>query len=164
MVSSGLSSVYENKANQADQVNQKLIMKYEELQQYIKMSEASDNELIQFLPKVQITQFIEENKNDFKNLKEGATDVKTKMEALDSITDELRMMLTKIDYTQVAQENFGESKNSKEQVLEKIFGKAYKLIEAFNEKAKYVEEQAKRAGDISGNLNKKNKGDESNKK
>lgn len=50
--------VYEGKANQADQVNQKLINKYEELQQYIKMSEASENDLIKFLPKVQVTQFI----------------------------------------------------------------------------------------------------------
>lgn len=50
--------MYEGKANQADQVNQKLINKYEELQQYIKMSEASENDLIKFLPKVQVTQFI----------------------------------------------------------------------------------------------------------
>lgn len=74
------------------------------------------------------------------------------------------MLLTKIDYNQVAQEYFHESKNSKEQVLEKIFGKAYKLIEGFNEKAKYVEEHAKQVGEVSGNLNKKNKGDDSAKK
>ena len=49
-------------------------------------------------------------------------------------------------------------------MLEKVFGKAYKLIEGFNEKAKKVEENAKRVGEISSNLNKKNKGDESSKK
>ena len=68
------------------------------------------------------------------------------MEGLDSITDDLRMMLTKIDYNEVAKEYYNESQNSKEAVLEKIFGKAYKLIEVFNEKAKYVEDNAKKVG------------------
>ncbi len=49
-------------------------------------------------------------------------------------------------------------------MLEKVFGKAYKLIEGFNEKAKNIEENAKRVGEISSNLNKKNKGDENSKK
>ena len=109
-------------------MNQKLIHKYEELQQYIKLSQASDQDLIKFLPKVQVTQFIEQNKKDFENLKQGTAEVKAKMEALDSITDELRMLLTKIDYSQVAQEYCHEAKTSKEQVLEKVFGKAYVLI------------------------------------
>lgn len=156
--------MYETKANQADQVNQKLIQKYEELQPVIKMIGASDQDLLKFLPKVQVSHFIEQNKRDFDELKSGTSSVKDKMDGLDSITDELRMMFTKLDYSRIAQEYFVESQNSKEQVLEKIFGKAYKLIEAFNEKARYIEEQAKQVGEISGNLNKKNKGDDSSKK
>ena len=87
MVQLVFNLVYENKANQADQVNQKLINRYEELQQYIKMSEVSDNDLIKFLPKVQVTQFIEQNKKDFDALRQGSNEVKQKMEALDAITD-----------------------------------------------------------------------------
>lgn len=53
-------------------------------------------------------------------------------------------MLKKIDYNEVARQFYNESQHSKEQVLEKIFGKAYKLIETFNEKAKFIEDHAKK--------------------
>ena len=51
------------------------------------MSEASDQDLIKFLPKVEVTQFIEQNKKDFSDLKDGTAEVKQKMDGLDSITD-----------------------------------------------------------------------------
>ncbi len=86
------------------------------------------------------------------------------MDGLDSITSQLKGVLTKIDYNEVAQTYLKDPQDSKEAMLEKVFGKAYKLIEGFNEKAKKIEENAKRVGEISSNLNKKNKGDESSKK
>lgn len=41
-------------------------------------------------------------------------------------------MLTKIDYNDVVQKYMKDAQESKEAVLEKIFSKAYKLIEGFN--------------------------------
>lgn len=60
------------------------------------------------------------------------------MEGLDSITDQLKAILTKIDYNQAAQKYLKDSQESKEAVIQKIFGKTYKLIEGFNEKAKNI--------------------------
>lgn len=54
------------------------------------------------------------------------------MEGLDLITHELKGVLTKIDYNEVAQNYLKDAQESKEALLEKIFGKAYKLIEGFN--------------------------------
>lgn len=128
------------------------------------MSESSEAEVLAALPKVQVTKFIEENKKDFDDLKQGTQSIKTQMEGLDSITQELKEVLTKIDYNEVAQNYAKDPQEPKEAMLEKIFGKAYKLIEGFNEKAKVIEDNAKKVGEISSNLNKKNKGDENNKK
>ena len=50
--------LYEGKANQANQVNQKLISKYDNLQKYIKLSESNEAEIMASLPKVQVTKFI----------------------------------------------------------------------------------------------------------
>jgi hypothetical protein len=68
-------------------VNQKLITKYESLQKFIKLSEAGDAEVLAAMPKVQVTKFIEENKKDFEDLKQGTDVVKKQMQNLDSITD-----------------------------------------------------------------------------
>lgn len=44
----------------------------------------------------------------------------------------MKAVLVQIDYNKVAQEGAKSPEESKEAVLEKVFGKAYKLIEGFN--------------------------------
>jgi len=92
-------------------------------------------------------------------LKEGNASVKNRMEGLESITLEIRHFFDKLNYTDVANEHFKNAKENKEAVLEKIFGKAYKLIQDFNDKAKNLESEAQKVGEVSLSLNKKNKGD-----
>lgn len=50
---------YEGKANQANQANEKVLIKYEGLRKHIEISGASEAEVLKFLPKVQVTKFIE---------------------------------------------------------------------------------------------------------
>lgn len=50
------------------------------------------------------------------------------MEGLDNITHELRNLFAKIEYSEMAQKFFKEAQDNKEAVLDKIFGKAYKMI------------------------------------
>lgn len=69
-----------------------------------------------------------------------------------------------MNFNEIAQANFKSGNQSKDQILEKIFAPAFKLIEGFNERARDVETDAKHVGDISITLNKKNKGDDSAKK
>lgn len=116
------------------------------------------------MPKVQVSQFMEQNKKDFDDLRNGAGQIKHKMEELDSITSQLKAFFTKMDFQQLTQTHFRDSNQSKEAVIEKIFDPAYKMIQSFNEKAKNVQSDAGKVGDISINLNKKNKGDDSSKK
>ena len=49
-------------------------------------------------------------------------------------------------------------------MLEEIFQGTYKLIEGFNQKSQAINAEAKAVGEISSDLNKRNKGDEKNKK
>lgn len=156
--------MYEGKAKQADIVNQKLITKYENLQKFIHLSEASESEILASLPKVQITQFIEDNRADFEKIKAGCEQIKNQMQQLDAITDELRIFFTNINYNDVAHQFLKNSTGSKDALIEQIFSKSFKLIESFNEKAKTIEQEAERVGAVSAALNQKNKGDENNKK
>lgn len=109
--------MYDGKARQADQVNQKLIAKYDSLQRYIKLSEAGEAEIAAALPKVQVSKFIEENRKDFDDLKQGTDSIKSQMEGLDSITHELKGVLTQINYNEVAQNYLKDSQQSKEALL-----------------------------------------------
>ena len=145
-------------------MNKKIIEKYENLQKFIAISSSSEAEIVAFLPKVEVTKFLQENKNEFTKLKDETADIKKKMEGLDNITHELRNLFAKIEYSEMAQKFFKEAQDNKEAVLDKIFGKAYKMIEMFNEKAKRVEEEAKEVGEVSTNLNNKNKGGDENTK
>jgi hypothetical protein len=49
-------------------------------------------------------------------------------------------------------------------VLDEIFSGTFKLVEAFNEKSKAIEAEVRKVGEISLDLNKRNKGDDKNKK
>lgn len=69
-----------------------------------------------------------------------------------------------MDFQQLVQTHFRDNNQNKEAVLEKIFAPAYTMIAGFNEQAKNVETDAKKVGDISIGLNKKNQGDDSAKK
>lgn len=109
-------------------MNKKIIEKYENLQKFIAISSASEAEIVAFLPKVEVTKFLQENKNEFTKLKDGTAEIKKKMEGLDNITHELRNLFAKIEYSEMAQKFFKEAQDNKEAVLDKIFGKAYKMI------------------------------------
>jgi hypothetical protein len=50
------------------------------------LSESNEAEIMASLPKVQVTKFIEENKKDFDDLKQGSQSIKNQMDGLDSIT------------------------------------------------------------------------------
>jgi hypothetical protein len=52
----------------------------------------------------------------------------------------------------------------KEKIFEKIFGQVYKMIEKYNQLVVSLEGEARQVGEVSMNLNKKNKGDEKSKK
>lgn len=52
----------------------------------------------------------------------------------------------------------------KEKIFEKIFGQVYKMIEKYNQLVVNLEAEARQVGEVSMNLNKKNKGDEKSKK
>lgn len=71
--------VYERKAKQAEEVNQKILHKYDNLQKEVRLSEASEQELLNYLPKVQVSHFIEQHKKQFDDLKHGTAEVKEKM-------------------------------------------------------------------------------------
>ena len=89
---------YETKAGQADQANQKVILKYEGLKKYIDVCGASDAQILAFIPKVQVSQFMEQNKKDFQELRNGAAAIKQKMDSLDKITSELKAFFTKMNF------------------------------------------------------------------
>lgn len=48
--------------------------------------------------------------------------------------------------------------------MEEIFSGTYKLIEGFNEKTRQIESEAKKVGEVSADLNNRNKGDDRSKK
>lgn len=95
--------MYEGKASQAEQANQKVLAKYESLHKYVKVCGGNENDVIAIMPKVQVSQFIEQNKHDFEKLKNGAGDIKHRMEELDNITCELKAFFTKMDFNKIAQ-------------------------------------------------------------
>ena len=53
---------------------------------------------------------------------------------------------------------------NRERILDEIFHSTYKLIEGFNNKVRQIEVEAKKVGEVSCELNNRNKGDDRNKK
>ena len=51
------------------------------------------------LPRVEVTKFIEENRQNFENLKKGVESVKSKREGLDAIVDEIRKFYEKMNFS-----------------------------------------------------------------
>lgn len=76
----------------------------------------------------------------------------------------MKAFFTKLNLQQLVQTYFRDGNQDKSAATDKIFAPAYKMIEEFNAVSKSVEEDAKKVGDISIQLNKKNQGDESAKK
>lgn len=155
---------YETKSSQAYQANQKVLAKYDSLKKHIAICGGSQAQILNFLPKVQVSQFIEQNKKDFEELGKGDASIKQKMNKLDQITGQLKAFFTKLNLQQLVQTYFRDGNQDKSAATDKIFAPAYKMIEEFNAVSKSVEEDAKKVGDISIQLNKKNQGDESAKK
>lgn len=117
------------------------------------------------LPRVQLTKFIEQNKVQFENLKKGVESIKNKREGLDAIVDEIRKFYEKMNFSQIASKYFKQiNPGNREKILEEIFQGTYKLIQGFNQKSQTINAEAKAVGQISADLNKRNKGDEKNKK
>ena len=57
-VNYGLFLVYEGKASQAEQANQKVLAKYESLYKYVQVCGGSEKDVMAIMPKVQVSQFI----------------------------------------------------------------------------------------------------------
>lgn len=89
---------YENKAKQADAVNYKLLEKYHSLEKYIQVIDKDDNAILSVLPKVQLNQFITENKKEFDQLKSGFNDVKQKQAALEMLMQDIIKFYNKMDF------------------------------------------------------------------
>lgn len=51
-------SMYEGKASQAEQANQKVLAKYESLYKYVQVCGGSEKDVMAIMPKVQVSQFI----------------------------------------------------------------------------------------------------------
>jgi TPP-dependent trihydroxycyclohexane-1,2-dione (THcHDO) dehydratase len=117
------------------------------------------------LPKVEVTKFIEDNRAQFDALKGGLESVKNKKDGLDAIVDEIKRFYEKMDFSDIASKYYKKfDANNREKILEEIFSGTYKLIEAFNEKTRQIEAEAKKVGEVSTGLNARNKGDDKNKK
>ena len=57
----------------------KIVEKYGNLQKYIAVVDGNQQQLMSVIPKVELTKFLEENKNDFQRLKDGNASVKQKL-------------------------------------------------------------------------------------
>lgn len=69
-----------------------------------------------------------------------------------------------MDFSEIASKYYQKiNESNREKILEEIFSGTYKLITAFNEKSQAINSEAKAVGEISADLNKKNKGDERSK-
>lgn len=55
----------------ANNVNIKIIEKYNGLKRYIDVVDGNEQQIMSVLPKVELSKFIEENKAQFDNLKKG---------------------------------------------------------------------------------------------
>ena len=79
--------VFEKKHEVANTVNKKIIEKYNSLMMYIAVVDENEQKIMSVLPQVEVTKFIEENRDKFDNLKKGVEGVKSKREGLDAIVD-----------------------------------------------------------------------------
>lgn len=157
--------MYEKKSQVADNVNKKIIEKYHALAKYIAVVDQSEQQIMGVLPKVEVTKFIEENRGLFNELKAGIEKVVGKKDGLDSIVDEIKRFYEKMNFTDIANKYYKKiNETNREQILDEIFHSTYKLIEGFNTKVKEIESEAKRVGEVSLELNNRNKGDDRSKK
>lgn len=58
------------------------------------------------LPKIEVTKFLEENKNDFEKLRKGVAFVKERNDAINNLTDDIKKFFGKVDYTEEANKFF----------------------------------------------------------
>lgn len=78
----------------------------------------TEQQLMSVLPKVEITKFIEENRNHFDNLKKGVESVKNRKEGLDAIVDEIRRFYEKMNFSEIASKYYQKiSESNREQIL-----------------------------------------------
>lgn len=99
------------------------------------------------LPKVEVTKFIEENRGQFDNLKQGFESAKQKREGLDAIVEEIRRFYEKMNFSEIASKYYQKiTETNRENILEEIFSGTYKLITAFNEKSQTIYAEAKVVG------------------
>jgi hypothetical protein len=149
----------------ANTVNQKIIEKYSSLLKYIAVVDGNEQQIMSVLPRVEVTKFIEDNRAQLDSLRKGVDSVKAKKEGLDAIVDEIRRFYEKMNFSEIASKYYKQiSEANREKVLEEIFQGTYKLIEGFNQKSQNINAEAKAVGEISSDLNKRNKGDDKNKK
>lgn len=157
--------VYEKKSEAANAVNKRIIERYENLIKYIDVVDENEQKIMTVLPKVEITKFIEDNRASFDNLKKGLEEVKKRKEGLDAIVDEIKRFYEKMNFSEIASKYYKKLEGgNKEKILEEIFSGTYKLIEGFNEKTRQIEAEAKKVGEVSADLNNRNKGDDRSKK
>lgn len=146
-------------------MNKRIIEKYENLIKYIDVVDENEQKIMTVLPKVEITKFIEDNRASFDNLKKGLEEVKKRKEGLDAIVDEIKRFYEKMNFSEIASKYYKKLEGgNKEKILEEIFSGTYKLIEGFNEKTRQIEAEAKKVGEVSADLNNRNKGDDRSKK
>lgn len=146
-------------------MNKRIIERYENLIKYIDVVDENEQKIMTVLPKVEITKFIEDNRASFDNLKKGLEEVKKRKEGLDAIVDEIKRFYEKMNFSEIASKYYKKLEGgNKEKILEEIFSGTYKLIEGFNEKTRQIEAEAKKVGEVSADLNNRNKGDDRSKK
>jgi hypothetical protein len=139
--------VFEKKNEVAESVNKKIIEKYYSLGKYIEVCGGNEQQLLSVLPKVEVTKFIEENRGQFDNLKQGFESAKQKREGLDAIVEEIRRFYEKMNFSEIASKYYQKiTETNRENILEEIFSGTYKLITAFNEKSQTIYAEAKVVG------------------
>jgi len=109
--------------------NRVILERYDALSNYIGVVDGNEQTIMSVLPKVEITKFLEENKQQFDNLKVGVAAVKEKHDGLDMIVGELKNMLEKMNFSEIASQYYRKLEQmNKNKILDEIFAGTFKLV------------------------------------